>query len=166
MDVPNIRIEKREKGSRTFEELALEIKETMEGHSYKKELIKRMLKEKSKLRKTYGVLLNNSPGRIGEFVTKLFMSKNTAYNYLYSLIELGLLKQISIMDIWNVDNLQGDNKIVMDKFKEWSSKMAKRQMEYFAAKTHYFILTELGKDIEIISWVLKLEKEQKITTPF
>lgn len=144
-----------------FAEIVNEMKEVFETGSYKNELIRRVMSEQERLRKTYAVLMLLSPARLGEIREKVFVSKSTIYTHLYKLIELGVAKKISIMDLWNRKRLKKDEKKVMKKFKLWIKTMGKGQVQYFAAKTHYFMLTELGKNPLIANWVLKLEKNMK-----
>jgi len=144
-----------------FEELKQEIEKTLENGQYKIELIRRTLTEKAKLRRTYTVLILVDPARFGEIKHKVFVTKNTLYSHLYSLIELGLVRQISIMDLWNREGLGKEEQEVINKFRKWTKTMAEGQIKYFAAKTHYFLLTDLGRDQGIIRWALKLEKEQR-----
>lgn len=148
---------------KNFDEVVKELKETFETKAYKSELIRRTLKENEKLRKTYvGVMILN-PAKLSEIKEKVMVTGRTLYGYLYKLINLGLLKKIPVMDLWNRRKLEGDEKVVIKKFKDWTSKMSNGQLQFFAGKTNYFVLTKLGKDETIINWVLKLEKEQKVT---
>jgi len=150
-----------EQKTRTFKEVKEDLEKTYENSSYRGELIRKTLTEKVRLRRTYAILIMLSPARIGELLQKVFFTRRTLYGYLYQLIELGLVKQISVMDLWNRRNLNKEEKMILKAFKEWTKSMADKQVQYFAGKTNYFILTDLGKDVKNINWVLKLEKEFK-----
>jgi hypothetical protein len=158
----SIEIEKIEEMPRkNLDDVKKELAKTFEEKSYRNELIRRLLKEKAQLRRTFAVLLVVSPARFGDIKEKVFVTKNTLYTHLYQLIELGLAKKISVMDLWNKTDLKNENIEVMNKFKEWTSRMAPGQIQYFAGKTNYWILTDLGEDPKITNWVLDLEKELK-----
>jgi len=146
---------------KNFAEICKEMQQTFENGQYKIELIRRTINENKRLRRTYGVLMLVNPARLGEIQAKVFVTKNTIYKHLYDLIELGLVKKIAIMDLWNRKKLGVEEREIMKKFKDWVKTMADGQIRYFAAKTNYFVLTDLGKDSTIASWALKLEKEQK-----
>jgi len=150
------KIEKKE--LKSFEEIKKEIEELREKGEYKNELIRRTIKEKKKLRKTYLALILTNPSRIGEIQQKAFSTRNTLYSHLYELIELGLAKQIAVLDLWNRKDLNESEEEVIKKFKDWTSKMTKRQLQNFV-KTNYFVLTDLGKNSSITNWTLKVEKE-------
>ncbi len=144
-----------------FEEAIKELKKTYESGSYRVELIKKTLTENPRLRKTFAQILILNCARFGEIQQKVFVARKTTYTHLYQLMELGLVKQIAVMNLWNKNNLDKEQKLVLSKFKDWTSKMAEKQVNYFAAQTHYFLLTEKGKDMDIVKWVSKLEKEFK-----
>ena len=148
-------------GKKSLKDVKSELAQTLQGKQYRNELIRATLKEKAALRRTFAVVILLSPARFGEIKEKVFISKNAIYTHLYQLKELGLVEKVAIMDLWNKRKLEGAQKEVMKKFKEFTSKMVKAQEQYFAAKTNYWALTELGKDTKIINWVLRLEKEFK-----
>ncbi|HEA65090.1 MAG TPA: hypothetical protein ENI02_03000 [Candidatus Aminicenantes bacterium] len=145
----------------SFDDAIKELKKTYESGSYRTELIKKTLTENSRMRKTYAQMLILQCARFGEIQQKVFVARKTTYTHLYQLMELGLLKQVAVMDLWNKSNLDREQKLVLSKFKDWTSKMADKQVNYFAAQTHYFLLTEQGKNLDIVKWVSKLEKEFK-----
>ena len=148
------------KEDKSFENIRKEFKKNIDNSEYRQERIKKTLHENTNLRKTLSALIILSPARFGEIKNRVFFAKGTLYNKLYQLIELGLLKKISILDLWN-KKVSGEEKIVLNAFKEWTSKMGKGQIQYFAGKTNYFALTDMGKDEKIIKWVLELENEFK-----
>ncbi|TET75434.1 MAG: hypothetical protein E3J56_00620 [Candidatus Aminicenantes bacterium] len=145
----------------SFDDSIKELEKTYETGLYRADRIRKTLSENPRLRKTFAQLLILSCARFGEIHQKVFVSRKTCYSHLYQLMELGLAKQIAVMDLWNKKNLDKEQIIVLRKFKDWTSKMADKQVNYFAAQTHYFLLTELGKNPEIVDWVVKLEKEYK-----
>jgi len=149
--------------TKDFETIKKELEQTMNNGSYRIGIIKRTLHDKPKIRRTMAVAILLSPFRIGEAKEKLIGVRKTIYSYIYELVNLGLLTKISIMDLWNKkeDELSDDENIVIKKFKDWTERMAEGQIQYFAGKTNYFILTDLGKDPEIGAWVLKHEQELK-----
>lgn len=144
-----------------LEQVRDELKEHFETGEYKNELIRKELCERKNLRKVYCLVLINSPARFGEFFEKTCMPKKTVYNNLYKLVNLGLLKQIAVMNIWNKKPYNDNDVIVLNKFKDWTIKMSSPQIQKFAAKTNYWTLTNLGMDKKIINWALQLEKEEK-----
>jgi len=145
----------------SFEDSVRELKKMCESGSYRINRIKKILNENPKLRMTFSQILILDCARFGEIHQKVFVSRKTTYSHLYQLIELGLIKQVAVMELWNKKNLNQEQKLVLKKFKDWTSKMLQKQVNYFAAQTHYFMLTELGKDPEIAAWVLQCEKEFK-----
>jgi len=147
--------------SKSLDDVKKEIIETLENKQYRNELIRKTLGQKPLLRRTFAIVLSRSPARIGEIQEKVFITRKSIYTHLYQLKELGLVDKIAVMDIWNKRNLKGAQKEVMQKFKDFSSTMSEGQVQYFAAKTNYWVLTELGEDTKIINWVLRLEKEFK-----
>ena len=99
----------------SFKDSVDELKKTYETGSYRIDRIKKTLKDNQKLRKTFARMLILECARFGEIQQKVFVSRKTTYSHLYQLIELGLLKQIAIMDIWNKKNLDQEQKRVLEK---------------------------------------------------
>ena len=123
--------------------------------------IKRILSEKSALRSTYLALIRVSPARFHEVEELVFDARRTTYNHLHKLRGLGLCKIVPVMDIWNKRNLNKEQKEVMKKVKIWFKNMEEGMKRYFAGKTGYWVLTELGKEKEILEFALKVELEMK-----
>ena len=144
-----------------FKEVVKEIRKLFDEKPYKIEFIRRLLNEKQTLRRTFVAVLLQNPARLGEIKERVFFSKNALYSYLYKLREIGLLEKISIMNIWNKKNLENEEKEVLQKFEEWTKTMASGQLQYFAGRTNYWALTDLGRDTKILNWVFKLERELK-----
>ena len=92
----------------SFKDSMKELEETYASGSYKIEFIKRNLNDNEKLRKTFAQLMLLSPARFGEIQQKVFVTRKTTYGHLYQLIELGLAKQIAIMDLWNKEEEKMD----------------------------------------------------------
>jgi len=149
---------------KSFNELVKELGHALDSGGYRNEVIRRTLTEKPFIRKAYALLLIKSPARFGEIKEKCAGTRRTIYGYLYTLVELGLAKKISVMDLWNKEEklMTEEEKSVLKKFKIWTKNMAKGQLQNFAGRTNYWILTEIGKDVKTISWVLKLEKERRV----
>lgn len=145
----------------SFEDSVKELEKLYATGSYRDDRLRKFLFDFPKLRKTFATLLILKCARLGEIQQKAFATKRTIYSHLYQLIELGLVKQIAVMDLWNKKKLDSEQKKIIKKFQDWTSKMSPKQVHYFAAKTHYFLLTEIGNSPEIAAWVLKLELEFK-----
>lgn len=82
----------------------------------------------------------------------------TNYDHVWKLKRLGLIDFVPVMNLWNKNNLNGIEKEIIEKFKEWTIHMSEGQRNEFAGKTRYFILTPLGKDPLILNWVLQQMK--------
>ncbi len=144
-----------------FDDSIKKLEDLYSSGSYKNEKIRRELHDAPKLRRTFAVLLILKCARLGEISERAFATRKTIYSHLYQLIELGLVKKVAIMDLWNKKKIEPEYRLALRKFKDWTSQMAPNQVRYFAAKTHYFMLTEVSKTHEIADWVLKLELEFK-----
>jgi len=147
--------------NKSFEEVVKELQDLQETKDYKNDLVRKTLGEKPNLRKIFSVVIIQNPARFNEIQEKIFLGRMTIYSHLYKLIELGVIKQISIMSLWNRSDLNEEEAKILNKFKEWTKNMTDRQLHYFAAKTNYFCLSEFGKDLNIINWTLRLSKNEK-----
>jgi len=150
--------------NKDFNQMVKEFEQVFDSGTYKGEIIRRTLTEKPSIRKAYGILLIKSPARLGEIKEKFPVTRRTIYSHLYNLIDLGLAKKIAVMNLWNKEEklLTTEEKQVMEKFKEWTKAMSQGQLQNFAGKTNYFILTEVGRDLKNVAWALNLEKERRI----
>ena len=146
---------------KNYEEVKKLLKENREKKEYRLEYLKRVLNEKENLRKTFIGVIINEPARKQEIQEINYLTPRTTYTCLYQLISLGLIKKVPIMDIWNLKSLNETEKKIIKKFKEWTKTMADGQKQYFAAKTHYWVITELGKDKNLLNWVCKLDSDKK-----
>jgi len=163
VDKKEIYIEKREerKTNKTLQELKQEISNSMNNESFKREVIKSVLKKKSDIRKTYLSLILISPARVGELMEKIYVVKRTLYNHLYNLVTLGVVKKANIMDLFEKKEKNEEEKLILEKFKKWTATMNEGMRKQFTAKTNYWCLTDLGKDVNIIDWALICEKRMK-----
>jgi len=124
---------------------------------YKTEVIKRILNEKEGLRNTFISVLVNEPARKQDIQEDSHYTARTIYLYLYKLASLGLIEKVSVMDLWNKEELTEVQGKVLGKFKKWTFNMSPNQRNYFAAKTNYWVVTEFGKEEELIKWAYKLD---------
>lgn len=147
----------------SFEELKKQIAELGFNKNYKHNLIRANIRQKAGLRKAYLSLINHSPARVQEFSSSIVATKKTIYNQLYELIKLGLCEKVSVMDLYLKKQRNAFEEVVLKKFEDWTCKMNKGMLQYYMAKTNYFILSELGKDTTLMSWALQSEKELRGT---
>lgn len=147
---------------KSFKDLKEELSKVHTEIKYKPEFIRRTLNDKRLLRKTYCSLILSNPARLQDISEKTFNSRQSIYNHLWELKMLGLMDMIPVMDIWNKTKLTDLEKIIIEKFKKWTENMIENQKQYFAAKTRYYVLTDLGRDTEIVKWVLSLEKDERV----
>jgi len=147
---------------KTLEELRKEIEIDFSNNEYKETALRNLLKKRPALRKTYMCVILTSPSRIGEIMEKTLNQRATQYNHLYELIKLNLIKKISVMDLVEKKikkkSLNDEEKLVMKKFTDWTSKMNDGMKRNFQAKTCYWCLSEIGKNVDIINFALVLEK--------
>jgi Sugar-specific transcriptional regulator TrmB. len=146
---------------KSFKQVQEELKKLRETKEFKNEYVRRILKEKPELRKTFAAVMVNNPARKQDIKEYTFVSNPTIYHHLYKLLELKLVEVVKIMKLWNKKKLNPEDQEVMNKFKEWTEHMSEGQINQFAARTHYWRLTELGRDAKIINWVLRLEELEK-----
>jgi len=153
--------EKVEGNEMSIEDGKKELEKIYSSGNYKIELIKRTLNDNPKLRKTFASLILINPARLGDIQQKVFIERKSIYRHLYHLKEMGLLKQVGVMGMWNKEekDLNEEQKEILKKFKDWTERMTDKQVAYFAAKTNYFVLTDLGKSKELVGFVVSREKE-------
>lgn len=151
-----------EKKKKSFEDLKKELLNIYTEKNYKPEFIRRTLNEKRSLRKTYCSVILSNPARFQDIFEKNFSSKQTVYNHLWQLKMLGLIDMIAVMDIWNKNKLTDIQKSIIENFKKWTENMSDNQIRFFAARTKYYILTDLGRNNETMNWILTLEKDERV----
>jgi predicted transcriptional regulator len=146
-----------------LEEFRKNLGSKIENKNFKKEVVKRAMSEKEDLRRCFIAVIQTSPARFHDIDEKLFCGRTSGYRHLYKLISLGLVKKISIMDLWNKKgkDLDEEQKEIMKKFKEWTKAMKEGMRQYFGAKTNYFALTEFALDKELLDWTLRCELEMR-----
>lgn len=160
-------IEKEEykKVNKTFEELQKEVEEGFSSNQFKEKAIRDLLKRRPVLRKTYLALVLINPARIGELIEKTFNQKRTQYAHLYELLEFNLIKKVSVMQVEEKkrkgEELSEDEEMVLSKFNDWTSKMSDGMKSNFKGKTHYWTLSEFGKNLAIIDFALFLDKKMR-----
>lgn len=143
-----------------YEAVGEELKKIKKEQGYPTKYIRKVLSSKVELRKTFSAVIINNPARKQEIKEYTFISNKSIYNHLYKLKELGLINMISIMDLWNRSNLNIEENKIISKFNFWVANMSDSQRQNFAARTKYYVLSEVGKRKEIVNLVLQLEKNE------
>lgn len=148
--------------SNSFEEMRKKVSEQRKTQAYRIEIIRGTLSKKEAIRKAYLSIVETSPARFNDIASKLFGVRQTIYFTLYKLIELGLVYKIPVMSLYEKKkkDFTEDEKIVKKNFEFWTERMKEGMKQYYAAKTNYFALTPLGKEVSLIEWALKKETEQ------
>jgi len=144
-----------------LEEFKKKLEKKTENLNFINPKIKRVLRDKPALRDTFLALVRVNPARFHEIELLVFDARRTTYNLLHKLRGLGLVIIIPVMDIWNKRKLDDEQKEVMKKVKIWFKNMEEGMKRYFAGKTGYWALTELGRSEDILEWALKQELEMK-----
>lgn len=154
---------KERKTNKTLEELKKEVESNLLNDNYKRQVVEKIMKRRSDMRKTFLSLLLVYPERVGKMMEKTYTIKRTLYNHCYELISLGLVKKISILNLIkkNEKDLNEEEKICLKKFNEWTSNMGEGQKQLFTAKTNYWTLTDFGKDVNLIDWIITCDKRMK-----
>jgi len=154
---------KERKTNKTLNELKKEAESNLLNDNYKRQVVESIMKKRADMRKTFLSLLLVYPERIGKIMEKTYFVKRTLYNHLYNLISLGLVKKISILDIIKKNNQKAteEENICLEKFNKWTSTMSEGQKQLFTAKTNYWTLTDFGKDVNLVDWIITCDKRMK-----
>lgn len=159
---PNTRIEEPKIKIASFDEAKKLVEKVLSESEYKANMIRAILEKKSQLRKTYLSIIKINPARIGEIGEHTFNTRKTIYNHLYNLMSLGLVEKIPIMQLYEKKSKKTpQEKQILKKFKDWTSKMNDGMKRYFTAKTCYWVLTESGRDLRTIERAIKNEMAMK-----
>jgi len=140
----------------SFEEVKKILNQKTNG--YIKPYIQRQLKENINLRKVFLALIKENPAKISEIEENSLLTKPTCYTQLYKLLEFRLINQIFIIDIYN-GKIKNDE--VKKKFEDWTKTMREKLKRYYMAKTSYWEVSKLGKELAGIAFYFDQEFKEK-----
>jgi len=157
-----------------FKKLQKEVKKEFETFKFRVEIIRKMFREKGEIRGTYLALVKNMPERAGIIAHDTIIQQRGVYKHLYKLKKWGLVLKVPIIDLMKKETTlnqkqkaiinqvsKEEKKEIQDKFDIFSNSMPEQLKNSFTGKTHYWVLTELGRNRDLIAWTMGLEKEER-----
>lgn len=129
--------------------------------NFHKNYLARQLHEKDNLRAVFLSLVKNSPARISELYEDALLTKPTCYSQLHKLISYDMAERVFVMDVKKGDidtkAAKDNEKEIEKKFDKWVGTMPEKLQRYYLAKTSYWIITDLGKELAMKAY--KFEQE-------
>ncbi len=148
------------KGARSFDDIKAELNE-ISSLNYNITYIFQIFRKKPELRKVYTALMRTNPSRYADIDAHTFSSKDTNYRHLHKLRELGVVEFVSVIELYKKKDPNENDLKILSKFEEWTRFMSDNQRNLYSGKTRYFILTDLGKNVELAKFSINMEREEK-----
>lgn len=150
---------KDENFDKKFNEIRKLLRSEEGSTQYSQPYIQRLLHEDNNLRKVFLAIIKDSPALIHEVAKSTLLTKPTCYSRLHKLLDLKLIERIYYSDI--VNKKRSNDKEVVIKFKEFTSKMPDQVRRYFEAKTSFWKINDYGKKLAEWAYRFKQEFEEK-----
>ena len=145
---------------KSFEELKAEIKNEFANKEYSLAFFIKEFTKDEILRRSFLSVVTSNPARVHNiYIEGSFADKKQIYRKLYRLKTLGLIKQIPVSSVtMKKEDKTAQELEIEEDFHEWTSKMHPTMKQHFETKTNYWVLTDNGKNIDLINSALSIEK--------
>lgn len=146
--------------NKTFEQLREEIQKELANKEYSLSFLTREFTKDEVLRRSYLSLVSKNPARVHDIYTEgSFADKKQIYRKLYRLKVFGLTDQIPVSSVTMKKGKKTlPEKEIIKVFKDWTSKMHPTMKQHFEAKTNFWVLTDRGKDVNLVNTALTIER--------
>lgn len=164
----------------TFDELAKNVKGFSKNSYLVEDERKILIQKQHNLRLVYLLLVEaGGPVMVGYFKNKINLnSKSARYSIFHKLREMGLIKTISVMNVFMIgsphlkkddfdeDDLEKftekERELVREEFRKWTDGMkTNKQKQTYRSTSFYWTLDKKGKDPEFLKFAINIENKYK-----